>query len=93
MFIYFEVGKRLQGTQPNLKPTKLHFGQKEIEYLGHVISEKGVSISADRIKAILALSEPDCIKDNRGFLGTLNYVCRFIDGYAEITALLVELTR
>ena len=41
-----------------LKPTKLQFGQKEIEYLGHVISEKGVSVGADRIKAILALPEP-----------------------------------
>ncbi|CAN0550799.1 unnamed protein product, partial [Laminaria digitata] len=47
----------------------------------------------DRIKAILALPEPECIKDNRAFLGTLNYVGRFIDGYAEITAPLVELTR
>ena len=55
--------------------------------------KKSISISADRIKAILALPEPDCIKDNRGFLRTLNYVCRFIDGYAEITAPLVELTR
>ena len=33
------------------------------------------------------------MKDNRGFLGTLNYVRRSVDGYAEITAPLVELTR
>ena len=83
----------LQAAGLPLKPTKLQFGQKKIEDLGHVISEKGISISADRIKAILALPEPDCIKDNRGFLGTLNYVHRYIDGYAEITAPLVKLTR
>ena len=41
-----------------LKPTKLQFGQKENEYLGHVISEKGISISTDRVKAILTLPEP-----------------------------------
>ena len=76
-----------------LKPTKLQFGPEEIEHLGHVISEKGISISADRIKTILVLPEPVCIKDNRGFLGTLNYVRRSIDGYAEIRAPLVELTR
>ena len=52
-----------------------------------------MSLSADRIKAILALPEPECIKDNRRFLGTLNYAPRFIGGYAEITAPLVELTR
>ena len=50
----------LQAAGLTLKPTKLQFGQKEIEYLGHVISEKGISISADRIKAILALPEPEC---------------------------------
>ena len=33
------------------------------------------------------------MKGNRDFLGTLNYVRRFIDGYAEITAPLVELIR
>ena len=82
----------LQAAGLALKPTKLQFGRKEIEYLGHVILEKGVSISADRIEAILALPEPECIKGNREFLGTLNYVRRFMDGYAEITAPLVELT-
>ena len=83
----------LQAAGLTLKPTKLQFGQKEIEYLGHVISEKGISISADRIKAILTLPEPECIKDNRELLGTLNYVRRSIDGYTEITAPLVELSR
>ena len=41
----------------------------------------------------LTLHEPECMKENRGFLGTLNYVRRFIDAYAEITAPLVELIR
>ena len=30
----------LQAAGLTLKPTKLQFGEKEIEYLGHVISEK-----------------------------------------------------
>ena len=68
-----------------MKPTKLQFGQKEIEYLGHVISEKGISISADRTKANLDLPELSVSKDNHGFFGTLIYVPRFIDGYAEIS--------
>ena len=83
----------LQATGLTLKLTKLQFGQKEIEYLGRVVSEKGIPISANRVKAILVLPEPECIKYNRGFLGTLNYVRRFMDGYAEITAPLVEHTR
>ena len=42
----------LQAAGLTLKPTKLQLCQNEIEYHGHVISEKGISINADRIKAI-----------------------------------------
>ena len=77
-----------------MKATKLQFGLNEIECLGHVISEKGVPTSDDRVKGNLELPERECIKDNCGFLGTLNHVRRYIDGYlyGEITAPLVELT-
>ena len=61
----------LQAAGVTLKPTKLQFSKNEIGCLGHAISEKGISISADRIKAILALPEPEYIIDNRGFLGTV----------------------
>ena len=62
-----------------MKTTKLQLGKKEIEYLGRVISEKGISIRANRIKAFLARSEAECIKENCGLFGTLNHVRRFID--------------
>ena len=51
----------LQTAGLTIKPTKLQFGQKGVENLGHAISEKGLSINADRIEAILALPEPECI--------------------------------
>ena len=41
---------------------------------------------------MLALPEPECMKGNRGLLGTLNYAQRFFDGYAKISAPLVELS-
>lgn len=67
----------LQAAGLTLKPSGLQFGQKEIEYLGHAISEKGIAISTTRVNATLALPEPKCIKDNKAFLDTLNYVRRF----------------
>ena len=65
----------LQAAGLTLRPSKIQLGQNEIEYLGQVVSEKGILISADLIKAILALPQPECIKNNRGYLGTLNFVC------------------
>lgn len=82
----------LQAAGLTLKPSKVQFGQKEIEYLGHVISAKGISVSTDRIQAITQLPTPTCIKDLRSVLGMVNFVRRFIKDYAEITAPLVLLT-
>ena len=39
------------------------------------------------------MPEPECINDNRGFVGMRNFIRRFQHRYAELTAPLVELTR
>ncbi|CAB1106859.1 unnamed protein product [Ectocarpus sp. CCAP 1310/34] len=76
-----------------LKPSKISFGPKSIECLGHIISAKGISVGKDRIKAVQNLPTPRCLKDLRSVLGVVNFVRRFIPDYAEITNPLVELTR
>ncbi|CAB1113485.1 unnamed protein product [Ectocarpus sp. CCAP 1310/34] len=83
----------LQAAGLTLKPSKIQFGQKEVDYLGHVISAKGISVSTDHIDAIRNLPTPTCIKDLRSVLGMVNFVRRFIKDYADVTAPLVELTR
>ncbi|CAB1120564.1 unnamed protein product [Ectocarpus sp. CCAP 1310/34] len=83
----------LQAAGLTLKPSKIQFGQKEVDYLGHVISAKGISVSTDRIDAIRNLPTPTCIKDLRSVLGMVNFVRRAIKDYADVTAPLVELTR
>ena len=82
----------LQSAGLTLKPSKLQFGKKEIEHLGHVISEKGISVSIDRIKTITQFPTPTCIKDLRSNLGLVNFARRFIKDYAGIPAPLVLLT-
>ncbi|CAB1100197.1 unnamed protein product [Ectocarpus sp. CCAP 1310/34] len=69
----------LQAAGLTLKPSKIQFGQKEVDYLGHVIPAKDISVTTDRIDAIRNLPTPTCIKDLRS--------------YADVTAPLVELTR
>ena len=76
-----------------LKPSKIQFEQKEDDYLGHVISAKGISVSTDRINAIHDLPTPKSIKDLRSVLGMANFVRRFVKDYSDLTAPLVELTR
>ncbi|CAB1111480.1 unnamed protein product [Ectocarpus sp. CCAP 1310/34] len=83
----------LQAAGLSLKPSKIQFGRKEVDYLGHVISAKGISVSTDRIDAIRDLSTPKCIKDLRSILGVASFVRRFVKNYADPTAPLVDLTR
>ena len=83
----------LQAAGLTLKQSKLQFGSKQVKYLGHVISEHGITIGDDRIKAISDLPDPKNIKELRSLFGTLNFVRRFVPEYAEVTAPLVELTK
>ena len=76
-----------------LKPSKIQFGQKEVDYLGHAISAKGISVSTDRINGIHDLPTPKSIKDLRSVLGMANFVRRFVKDYSDLMAPLVELTR
>ena len=48
-----DVFRALQTAGLTLKPSKIHFGPKEIQYLGHVLSANGIRMGKDRIKAII----------------------------------------
>ena len=76
-----------------LKPFKIHFGPKEVHYLGHVLSADGINIGKDRIKAIIDLKAPTTIKHFRSVLGTVNSARKFIPNLATIIDPLVALTR
>ena len=80
----------LQAAGLTLKPSEIQFGQKEVDYLGHVISAKGISVSTDRINAIRNLPTPKSMKDLRSVLGMANFVRPFVKDYSDLTAPLVE---
>lgn len=52
--------------------------------LGHIISKKGISIDPERVKAILKLVPPNSRKELKSFFGKINFVRKFISGFAEI---------
>ena len=52
----------LQTAGLTLKPSKIDFGPKEVQYLGHVLSADGIRLGKDRIKAIIDLKTPTIIK-------------------------------
>ncbi|KAA3467684.1 gag/pol polyprotein [Gossypium australe] len=74
---------RLRKFQLKLNLAKCTFGARSGKLLGFVVSEKGIEVDPDKVKAIQELSPPRTQKEVRGFLGRLNYIARFIAQLTE----------
>jgi hypothetical protein len=76
-----------------LKASKYEFHTMETEYLGYVISQKGLRMNEEKIRRIRESQEPQNIKGIQSFLGFANFYQRFIKDYSWITTQLTRLTR
>ena len=65
-----------------LKPSKCHFLQKEIAFLGHKVSKKGMKLGDDGLKDIAEMASPTNYTEIRRFLGATGFFRHFIKNYA-----------
>jgi hypothetical protein len=63
---------------------KCVFGIEEVEFLGHNINTEEVSPIASRIAATMEHPQPTTVKELQGFLGVINFYCRFVPAAAYI---------
>ncbi|GKD90420.1 retrotransposable element Tf2, partial [Tanacetum coccineum] len=66
------------------KMSKCLFATKQVEYLGHIISGKGISTDPSKIKAMQNFQTPVNVKQLRGFLRLTGYYRRFIRNYVTL---------
>lgn len=72
---------------------KCTIGQPQLEYLGYIMSGKGVSANKAKITAMCNWPKLWNTKDLREFLGLTGYYHCFVAGYAKIAWSLTELLK
>lgn len=66
---------------------------KETEFLGHWISQEGISLLRSKVRAIQDSAPLTCVEDVCRFLGLTSYYRKFIPSYAHTTTPLTNLTK
>ncbi|PHT65260.1 hypothetical protein T459_29685 [Capsicum annuum] len=76
-----------------VKREKCTFAQPKVQFLGHTISQGQIQMDSDKVEAIRDWEVPTKVPELRSFLGLANYYRRFILGYSDIAAPLMDLLK
>jgi hypothetical protein len=85
------VLQTLRDNQLYAKLNKCEFWLKEVAFLGHIISEGGISVDPSKVKDVLSWNTPQNVSNIRSFLGPTWYYRRFIEEFSKISKPMTEL--
>ena len=84
---------RLRQANLKLKAKKCQLFATEVNYLGYVITSKGIKTDPKKIEAIKNWHPPVNVRTVRSFLGLVQYYSKFIRNFADVCRPLNNLTR
>ena len=88
-----EVFRRLREHGLKAQPSKCHFARRELVYLGHVVSGKGIRPDLRLVEAIEHFPIPTSVEHVRRFLGLAGYYRMYVEDFATIAEPLTKLLR
>ncbi|GJT49608.1 putative reverse transcriptase domain-containing protein [Tanacetum coccineum] len=74
------------------KFSKCEFWIPKVQFLGHVIDNRGIQVDPVKIESIKDWASPKTPTEIRQFLGLAGYYLRFIEGFSKITKSMTKLT-
>ena len=88
-----KVFEKFQSAKLSMKLSKHHFFSKNIQYVGHILSTKGIHPLPWKTQAIQKMHPPTTPKQVHAFLALVGSHRKFIKNFAKIAKLLTLLTR
>jgi hypothetical protein len=85
--------QKLWEHQLYVKLSKCKFWLKQVSFLGHIISEGGISMDPSKIQDVLSWEVPKNVIEVRSFLRLAGYYRRFIESFSKISKPMTELLR
>ena len=75
-----------------IKMKKCEFFRESVDFLGHVLSSRGIRKSPDFMKKVEEFPQPVTVNQLRRFLGLVNFQRKFVERFSDIARPLSELT-
>ena len=88
-----EAMERIQNRGLTLNQEKCKFLMSELEFMGHLLSARGIEPSQAKGEAVSEARRPESAVEVRSFLGLVNFCARFIPDLATVSEPLRRLIR
>ena len=59
----------------------------EIEFMGHLLSARGVGPTQEKVEVVTEVRKPESVEEVRSFLGLVTFCARFIPDLATVSEL------
>ena len=88
-----QVLDRLRKHGMHINIDKCTFASKQVDYLGHLLTQSGIKKSPDNVRKIKNFKPPKIIKELQSFLGMVNHYRNFCKDFSKIARPLYNLLK